>query len=382
LKRLARAVLLVAVLAAVFVPSAGALRFTDRSFVIPLGFAGEFFTHTFEGEGGCGPALPYEFRILSGALPPGLALNSEGAVAGIPEQAGSWSFWLELGDQDPPAEDWCNPTTSERLFTITIAPGLRIQQKSLDPILAGRPYNTQLSATGGGPQTWSLWAGKPPPGIALSSNGVLSGTPTAVGSFTFIVQVSIGDRSDTQAFTLAVVEALTVGAVHVPASEVGTPFRMELTAMGGKGRLTWATADGTTLPPGLALEPTSGVIGGTPSAPGSYPVKVSVSDQLGFSATIDVRLDVAAKLAIARKPLAAAKVRRGYRVALEARGGVAPRDWRILRGSLPAGIRLDRSAGLLVGTPKRAGSFRIQVMVTDKLGATSTATFELEVKPK
>jgi large repetitive protein len=382
LKRLARAVLLVAMLAAVFVPSAGAVRFTDRSFLIPLGFTGEFFAHTFEGEGGCGPALPYEFRILSGALPPGLALNSDGAVAGIPEQAGSWSFWLELGDQDPPAEDWCNPTTSERLFTITIAPGLRIQQKSLDPILAGRPYSAQLSATGYGPQTWSIWAGKPPAGIALSSNGVLSGTPTAVGSFTFIVQVSIGDRSDAQAFTLVVVEALTVGAVHVPASEVGTRFRMELTATGGKGRLTWTTADGTTLPPGLALEATTGVIEGTPIVPGSYPAKVSVSDQLGFSETIDVSLDVAAKLTIARKPLPAAKVGRGYRVALEARGGVAPRDWRIVRGSLPAGITLDADTGLLAGTPKRAGSFRILAAVADKLGAVSIATVVFKVKPK
>jgi hypothetical protein len=382
LKRLARAVLLVAVLATVFVPSAGALRFTDGSFMIPLGLTGEFFTHTFEGEGGCGPALPYEFKVLSGSLPPGLALNSDGAVAGIPEQAGSWSFWLELGDQDPPAEDWCVPTTSERLFTITIAPGLRIQQRSLDPIVAGRPYSKQLSATGGGPQTWSMWAGKPPAGIALSSNGLLSGTPTAVGSFTFIVQVSIGDRSDTQAFTLAVVEALTVGAVHVPATEVGMPFRMELTATGGKGQLTWATAEGTTLPPGLALEPSTGVIGGTPSVPGSYPVRISVSDQLGSSEAIDVRLAVAAKLAIARKPLPAAKVGRGYRVELKARGGVAPRDWRILRGSLPAGVGLDRNAGLLIGTPKRAGSFRILVRVTDKLGATSTATLEFKVKPR
>jgi hypothetical protein len=42
--------------------------------------------------------------------------------------------------------------------------------------------------------------------------------------------------------------------------------------------------------------------------PGSYPVRISVSDQLGSSEAIDVRLDVAAKLAIARKPLPAAKV--------------------------------------------------------------------------
>ena len=92
--RLTRVVLLVALLAAVFVPSAAAIRFTDQSFFVPPGFVGEFYTHTFEGEGGCGPALPYAFTILGGSLPPGLSLGSDGTVAGIPEQGGSWSFWL------------------------------------------------------------------------------------------------------------------------------------------------------------------------------------------------------------------------------------------------------------------------------------------------
>ena len=86
-------------LALVFVPSAAALRFTDQSFFVPLGYAGEYYTHTFEGEGGCGPALPYTFTVQSGALPPGLVLGDNGTIAGIPERTGSWSFWLELGDE-------------------------------------------------------------------------------------------------------------------------------------------------------------------------------------------------------------------------------------------------------------------------------------------
>jgi large repetitive protein len=380
IRRLLRAVLVVAVVAVVFVPSASALRFTDQSFFIPRAYTGEFFTHTFEGEGGCGPALPYDFTILSGALPPGLVLDG-GSIAGIPQQSGSWSFWLELADQDPPAADWCIPAASERLFTITVEEGLRIQQRSLDPILAGKPYSAQLTATGGGPKTWSLWAGRPPAGIALSPTGLLSGTPTTVGSSTFIVQVRIGDRSDTQTFTLTVVDALSVAPVPPLVSEVGVPFRMELTATGGNGRMTWSTAEGTALPAGLMLDTSTGVIEGTPTATGSYPLKVTVTDQLGFAATVDVDLDVAARLAIARKSLPAAKVGRGYRAAVGVSGGVAPRAWRVLRGSLPAGITLDRATGLLRGTPRHAGTPRIVMEVADKLGATSTAAVVLRVKP-
>jgi hypothetical protein len=379
--RLMRAVLLVALLAVVVVPSAAAIRFTDRSFSVPPGFVGEFYTHTFEGEGGCGPALPYEFKILGGSLPPGVSLGSDGTVAGIPEQGGSWSFWLELGDEDPPSADWCVPSASERLFTITVAPGLHIEQKSLGPIVSGRPYSLQLAATGGGPQTWSIWAGRLPAGITLHANGLLSGTPTTVGNFTFIVQVAVGERSDTQTLTLRVVEGLKIAQVTAPAAEVGRPFRMELTATGGEGQGTWSLSGGTLLPSGLSLDPATGVISGEPTLAGSFPVKVSVTDRLGFADTVDVSFGVAAKLAIARKPLPAARVGRSYRAAVAALGGVAPRAWKILRGSLPAGIRLDKATGVLRGTPQRAATFRVWLQITDDLGATSTGTYTLKVLP-
>jgi len=379
--RLTRAVLLVALLAFVVVPSAAAIRFTDRSFSVPPGFVGEFYTHTFEGEGGCGPALPYAFKILGGSLPPGLSLGSDGTVAGIPEQGGSWSFWLELGDEDPPSADWCVPSASERLFTITVAPGLHIEQKSLGPIVSGRPYSLQLAATGGGLQTWSIWAGRLPAGITLHANGLLSGTPSTVGNFTFIVQVAVGERSDTHTLTLRVVEGLKIAQVTAPAAEVGRPFRMELTATGGEGQGTWSLSGGTLLPSGLSLDPATGVISGEPTLAGSFPVKVSVTDRLGFADTIDVSFGVAAKLGIARKPLPAARVGRSYRAAVAALGGVAPRAWKILRGSLPAGIRLDKATGVLRGTPRRAATFRVWLQVTDDLGATSTGTYILKVLP-
>jgi hypothetical protein len=377
--RLTRAVVLASLLAVVFVPSAGALRFTDQSYLVPLGFTGEFYMHTFKGEGGCGPGLPYEFTILGGTLPPGLLLGSHGSVVGIPERAGSWSFWLRLGDEDPPSADWCVPSMSERQFTITVVPGLRIQQKSLNPILAGQRYSLQLAATGGGPQKWSVWAGKLPAGITLSSDGLLSGTPTAVGNFTFIVEVNVGERSDTQTLTLTVVQGLKIAQVTAPAAEVGQPFKMELEATGGGGQLTWSRSGGTVLPAGLTLDSVTGVISGEPAVAGSFPVKLSVTDRLGFADTVDVNLAVAAKLAFTKNPLRVARVGRIYRARPGVLGGVAPREWSVRRGALPTGIRIDNSTGALSGTPLRAGSFRIWLQVIDKLGATSTRKYILKV---
>lgn len=55
-------------------------------------------------------------------------------------------------------------------------------------------YSRTLSATGGdGVYTWSLAEGTLPDDLALAAAGTISGTPTAPGTWTFIVQVASGD---------------------------------------------------------------------------------------------------------------------------------------------------------------------------------------------
>jgi len=120
--RFALTVVVAALFAVVVVPNAAALRFTDASRLPPDGAVGSRYFHQFEGVGGCGPALPYQFRILNGGLPPGLSLASNGLVSGTPTQQGSTSFWVELSDQDPPSADWCRSAKSEEEFTINIGP--------------------------------------------------------------------------------------------------------------------------------------------------------------------------------------------------------------------------------------------------------------------
>jgi hypothetical protein len=324
--------------------------------------------------------LPYTFTVLSGVLPPGLFLGDNGTVAGIPERAGSWSFWLQLGDEDPPSQDWCVPKTSERLFTITVLAGLGIDQKSLSPIAADLPYSLQLTASGGGPQTWSIWAGSLPAGITLRPNGLLSGTPTVAGSSTFIVQVAIGDRSATQTLTLTVVRPVEIAQLTVPGAEVGRPFTMTLDATGGSARRSWSLSGGSALPAGLTLDSQAGVISGTPAVSGSFPLRLTVTDSVGFADSADLELAVAPRLAIANASLPAARVGRAYRASPAARGGVRPLRWKLVHGALPAGVGLDTATGALSGTPKRAGKFRVSLQVTDSLGATSTHAFVLNVR--
>jgi len=159
LARIARVAAVLSLLALVVVPSALAIRFTDDSYQVPTGAVGSYYSHQFRGDGGCGPALPHQFTILSGALPPGLSLASDGLVSGVPTKAGSWSFWLELSDQDPPSASWCRPAKSQREFTIEIAPGNGRPGVQVGPSLPGNQGSSGAGGTvsGGGESHPAFW---------------------------------------------------------------------------------------------------------------------------------------------------------------------------------------------------------------------------------
>ena len=381
--RFTKIFVLVVLAALIIAPAALALRFTDASYNIPNGETGKAFSFQFNGTGGCGPALPYQYKVLSGALPTGLSLSSSGLISGTPTVGGSWSFWVELSDQNPPSASWCIPSSAQRQFSISIGQGLKITQNALTPkaTFLGEPYSFQLTADGGGSEVWSLKSGSLPTGMSVGSNGLVSGTPTATGDFTFVVQVTDGNRTDSQTYTLSVVELLKIAVPASAAGEVGHPYALALKSTGGRPAVTWSLAEGT-LPTGLTMDPATGEITGTPGSAGSYPLKVQVTDMLGLTATVDVPLTVAEKLAVVKKPLPAAKLGSNYRAKLTATGGVHPLKWNILGGRpglLAAGIKFNAKTGAFSGKPTKAGVYRLRMQVVDKLGVKSAVGILLKV---
>jgi Putative Ig domain len=378
--RFARTLVVVAALGLLLVPGASALGFTDDSFLVPVGTVGEDYNHQFNGRAGCGPALPYRFRVLGGELPPGLILLDDGLLTGIPTRAGSWSFWLELSDEDPPSEPWCLPRKSQRLFTVDVVAALTITTNSAPPATVGASYSLPLSAEGGkSARTWSIASGHLPPGLTLNpSTGAITGAPTASGVYEFRVRVSDGSRLATRQLTVPVREPLVAQVTTMPHAEVGVPIAaIQAVAAGGFGTKAWQLEG--SLPRGLTLDARMGAITGTPAAAGSYPLKLVVSDGEGRTAAVDLTIVVSPRLTIAPTRLSPARTGRPYYARITALGGVGDTTFKVLTGRLPAGVRLAVNTGVLSGRPRTAGTYRIVIAARDRLAAVRRA-FVLTVR--
>ena len=129
-------------------------------------------------------------------------------------------------------------------------------------ICVGVAYSAQIPVTGGlTPFVFDVFSGALPDGLTLSHSGLISGTPTVSGNFTFKVRLQSGGGGSTiKQYQMAVLEIISAS---LPAYTVGVPYSYQLLAGGGSGNYRWKIAAGT-LPPGLVMSPT-GLISGTPT---------------------------------------------------------------------------------------------------------------------
>ncbi|MCU1352657.1 MAG: Ig family protein [Acidimicrobiales bacterium] len=214
---------------------------------------------------------PLTWDVAAGSVPDGLFLDFDGSITGTPATAGSSTFTVRVTDaQDRTATKQLKITVKD--FAITTA--------SLPPGNLSVPYSQQLaSAYGTPPVTWAT-SDPLPPGLALSTAGLLSGTPTTLGGTTFTVTATDGLlRTATRDYTLTVVNPPNpiVTTAAAPGGQVGVGYAGSLAAVGGASPYTWSISAGA-LPAGLSLSPSTGLISGTPSAAGTASFTAKVTD--------------------------------------------------------------------------------------------------------
>jgi hypothetical protein len=162
-------------------------------------------------------------------------------------------------------------------------PPLSITTTSLPGGTIYTPYPpTTLVATGGEPPyNWSVIGGSLPPGLGLSSAGVISGTPIAGGVFSVTVQVAdtLANAASKMLSITIQSGSLEITTTQLPAGTVNVPYSATLGASGGTLPYAWSVVPGSgTLPIGLSLDGASGVISGTPTVGGASNFTVQVQD--------------------------------------------------------------------------------------------------------
>jgi len=243
-------------------------------------------------------------------------------------------------------------------------------------------YNQTITATGGiQPYTWSIAAGALPPGLSLNpATGAITGTPTAAGPFSFDVTVTDSavptPATATRTFSLTINDITITTASPLPPGTTGAAYSITFAAVGGTPPYAWSISAGA-LPPGLTLDPVTGQLSGSPTAPGTFNFTVTATDTGALTGSKAFTLVVSnpPPLTITTaSPLPNGLVQQPYSQTITATGGIPPYTWSISAGALPPGLALDAVTGTISGTPTAAGAYSFTVDLTDSAGTPVTAS--------
>jgi hypothetical protein len=237
-------------------------------------------------------------------------------------------------------------------------------------------YSVQLQAVGGKPgaDTWSIASGALPPGIGLSASGLVSGTASTPGSYAVTIQAADSASPQnfaTQNYTLNVSVTPLMEQTVMPAPDgvVGQGYTATtLTVTGGTGPYSW-TATG--LPPGLAINPTSGQITGTPTTanPGGSSVTIKATDSAmpPESVPYTTTIRVGSPIVITPLTLPAGTIGTPYTFQLSATGGIGGLVFGPV--SPAAGVSLGSGGLISIANPQSSTiSFSVSVHDQSNLG--------------
>lgn len=259
---------------------------------LPPATAGVDYAQTFTTFDGI---APYSYNVVQGELPDGLTLTGQGQLGGAATVGGS--FPIRIASRD--SSGGTGPATVERDYVLVVAsPDIVVTPAELPAGVAGAAYPEVTLAAGGGtaPYTYVLASGSLPPGIDLTSEGVVSGTATMAGVFESVISATDANEFiGTRAYVIDIAAAqgevivtsspnpsepgeavtLNIEVVHAAAFEANRPAHVVPAGM-PSGTVT--VSEGATVLATLELDAT-GMARYTTShfAPGTHTITVDYS---------------------------------------------------------------------------------------------------------
>jgi uncharacterized protein YhjY with autotransporter beta-barrel domain len=281
-------------------------------------------------------------------------------------------------------------TSSPATATITVSPPTLVYTPAAPPhASAGVAYSHSITGASGGaaPYTYAVTSGALPAGLALASDGTLSGTATAAGTFNFTVTAT-DSSTGTGPFSIGsgvtlVVDAPTIliAPATLPNGTFNAAYSQTVTASGGTAPYSYAVTTGS-LPNGLSLSST-GALSGTPTQAGDYPITITATDSTTGAAapytgsqSYTLHIDGPA-ITVAPGTVPNATVGTAYSQTLSASGGTGPYTF-AATGSVPPGLTLS-AGGNLSGTPTTAGDFSFTATATDADSFTGNQAYTVHV---
>lgn len=167
--------------------------------------------------------------------------------------------------------------------------------ETLPPFRLGTAANVELSTRGSGTLTFEL-EGTLPSGLTFSpTTGTFTGTPAQSGSTAVTVRVRDARGGvAARTYSVDVVGTLSISSGAIASATQGTAYEARFTVQGGRAPYTWSL-DGGTVPGGLTIQQRDGayVLSGIPTASGTFPLTVRVTDSANQTAARSVSLQVA-----------------------------------------------------------------------------------------
>ena len=340
----------------------------SQSLTIGITLGGPAVTSPNNASGSVGVAFaPYQITgsnsptsFAASALPAGLSVSATGLISGTPTTAG-------VSNGSVTVQNAAGFATLGVRFEIGVGKPA-ISSPSTAGAALGQPFSFQIAASNG-PSSFS--ATGLPPGLLLNPGiGLISGTPTVLGSTQVSLNASNGTGTGADAALVITVVGIT--SADSASGVVGQAFSYQITTNGSASGNYSAVG----LPAGLSLNAGTGAISGSPAAAGSGNVTVSVPTSAGVTVSKLVQVSIAvAAPSITSALVAPAATGQPFGYQITASNG--PTSFEAT--GLPTGLTLHTGTGVISGTPVTVGSFAVTLGARNATGAGPTASLTINV---